>query len=128
MRILQVQGFLVAVFLCVVGALFFVLTHDPVESESTVDLEEKINPNSARVASLIRLPQIGLARARAITVYRENARIEAGDSNPFHCPDDLQRINGIGPKTVAGITDCLEFGSPDETASLEKPAILDSAK
>lgn len=73
---------------------------------------ERINPNTAPVGSLIRLPGIGLTRAHAIAVHREVMRQEAADGIAFRVSEDLQRIKGIGPKTVADVADWLAFDSP----------------
>lgn len=69
---------------------------------------ERINPNEAPVPSLMRLPQIGLARARAIVTYRDQVRSQARQSLPFPTADDLQRIKGIGPAIVAEIRPWLQ--------------------
>ena len=37
-----------------------------------IGLDEKINPNDAPLASLVRLPGIGIGKASAIVAYREN--------------------------------------------------------
>jgi len=72
---------------------------------------ERVNPNTAPVGSLIRLPGIGAARARAIVIHRDDLRRKTGDEVAFHTRDDLQRIKGIGPKTAQDIADWLEFDS-----------------
>ena len=69
---------------------------------------ERINPNTAPVGSLIRLPGIGATRARAIVAHRDAVREETGSEIAFHASDDLQQIKGIGPKTVADIACWLE--------------------
>ncbi len=72
--------------------------------------QEKVNPNTAPVGSLIRLPGIGLTRARAIAAHRDAVRQET-DGAAFDCPEDLERIKGIGPKTAQEIAEWLEFDS-----------------
>jgi competence ComEA-like helix-hairpin-helix protein len=72
---------------------------------------ERINPNTAPVGSLVRLPGIGPTRARAIAAYRETFRKTIGDGPVFRSCDDLQQIKGIGPKTAEGLRDWLEFQS-----------------
>ena len=71
-----------------------------------VKLETRINPNTASAASLVRLPGIGLSRAEAITAYRKKFS-ESGDV--FQSADDLQKVAGIGPKTVQNIKPWLKF-------------------
>jgi len=67
---------------------------------------ERINPNTAPLGSLVRLPGIGKARALDILHYRQvNAEFEI----VFESPGDLQAIRGIGPKTADNIAPWLEF-------------------
>ncbi|MFW6062144.1 MAG: ComEA family DNA-binding protein [Planctomycetota bacterium] len=51
---------------------------------------DRINPNTASKASLIRLSGIGPAKAGAIVHHRRT-------HPPFRKPDDLQAVHGIGP-------------------------------
>ena len=73
---------------------------------ATVIEPERINPNTACVGSLVRLPGIGKARAMDILHYRQvNAEFET----VFESADDLQAIRGIGPKTAAKLAPWLTF-------------------
>ena len=77
-------------------------------SAGAIELESRINPNIASKASLVRLPQIGPSRADAIIAYRES--ISGGDSRAAFCNcDDLQKVKGIGPKTVENLCKWLKF-------------------
>ncbi|MBL7215166.1 MAG: helix-hairpin-helix domain-containing protein [Phycisphaerae bacterium] len=67
---------------------------------------ERINPNTAPVGSLVRLPGIGRARALDILHFRQTNTI---DEVVFKTADDLQAIRGIGPKTAENIAPWLEF-------------------
>ncbi|MHC4507640.1 MAG: ComEA family DNA-binding protein [Planctomycetota bacterium] len=71
-------------------------------------LDSRINPNEAPVQSLVRLPGLGGERAGAIVAYRENAHRE-GTNPAFENCEDLQKIRGIGPKTVQGISEWIAF-------------------
>jgi|GEM_PF-1414367 len=51
-----------------------------------------INPNTAPVASLRRLPGIGPTKAKAIVAWRE-----AHGGRPFRDANDLLHVPGIGP-------------------------------
>jgi len=62
---------------------------------------ERICPNTATAPSLMRLPGVGRARAMDIV----NARAD----NPFDNAAELERIRGIGPKTVEKIEPYLIF-------------------
>jgi len=54
---------------------------------------EPVNVNSASVEQLAALPGIGRSKAEAIV--RERSK------KPFSAVGDLERVNGIGPKTLA---------------------------
>ena len=71
---------------------------------------ERINPNTASMASLVRLPGIGRARAIDIIYYRQT---HGGDETLFQSPQDLEQIHGIGPKTAATLAPWLVFNAKD---------------
>ena len=58
-----------------------------------------IDPNLADAATLETLPGVGPARALAI--------LEARRRQPFRRVEDLERVPGIGPRTVAGMAGSL---------------------
>ncbi|MGB2862084.1 MAG: helix-hairpin-helix domain-containing protein [Sedimentisphaerales bacterium] len=74
-----------------------------------IELEGRINPNDAPIESLIRLPGLGIGRAGAIVAYRENFNGKNAGSPAFQYCDDLQKIKGIGPKTVQNVSEWLKF-------------------
>jgi len=74
---------------------------------------EKINPNLADLASLVRLPRIGPAKAAAIIAYRK-----AHGPVAFRSAGDLESIKGIGPATVKEIAPHLSL--PAGTAAAER--------
>lgn len=55
-----------------------------------------VDINSADVAELGELPQVGPNLARRMIEYREQ-------NGPFRSADDLLRVKGIGPKTLAAL-------------------------
>lgn len=59
---------------------------------------EAVNINTATEAELETLPGIGPAKAAAIVKDRS-------ENGPYASCDDLARVNGIGPATVAAIKD-----------------------
>ena len=65
---------------------------------------ERIDPNTASVASLRRLGGMGRVRAEAIVAYRC-----AHGSRPFECVLDLTKVNGIGGVTAQRIERHLKF-------------------
>lgn len=65
---------------------------------------ERLDPNRASALELDRLPGVGPAVADALVRSRE----EAG---PFLRPEDLLRVRGVGPSTLARIAPHLDFAS-----------------
>ncbi len=121
----QTLSFVVGACLCLALAVGF-MTPTLSGSGGVVACEgEKINPNEAPVASLTRLPGIGLTRARTIVAYREEFNGRAGsrpgdaEQGPvFGKPEDLRRIKGIGPEITEDVRPWLQFemSSADTTA------------
>lgn len=80
-----------------------------VGNRNQIQLDSRINPNNATVASMTRLPGIGIAKAEAIVTYRKNFHVKTQEDQPFRNLDDLQKVNGIGPKTARDISEWLKF-------------------
>ena len=78
-------------------------------NQYSIELESRINPNSAPIESLVRLPGMGPGRAGAIIVYRKNFKGTNVVKTAFQNCDDLQKVKGIGPKTVQNICELLKF-------------------
>jgi competence ComEA-like helix-hairpin-helix protein len=103
-------AFVISGCVCILLSIFFVSSIFAVSGGfCKIQLEQTINPNDAPVASLARLPNIGLVRAEAIVAYRENFRGKDSQSRPFQNSNDLQKVKGIGPKTVENISQWLKF-------------------
>jgi competence protein ComEA len=64
-------------------------------------VDNKINPNTAGVYELAELPAIGKAKAEAITEYRKKS--------VFENAEDLEKVKGIGEKTVNKLEPLLKF-------------------
>ncbi|HUT29472.1 MAG TPA: helix-hairpin-helix domain-containing protein [Sedimentisphaerales bacterium] len=106
---IQSFGFVICACSCVLlCSLFVVWDSWGVRQWDAIELSEAINPNEAAVGSLVRLPGIGMGRACAIVSYRDGAFRE-GRSAAFESCEDLQKVSGIGPKTVENIAEWLEF-------------------
>lgn len=77
------------------------------------DLADRIDPNSADVATLAALPTIGPKRARDIVSFREQYKRDGRGDLPFEQLEDLLKIRGIGGATIAQLKPYLLFPSTD---------------
>jgi competence ComEA-like helix-hairpin-helix protein len=107
----NIQSFAFVLSVCVAFCfcLSFVSAFVGTGQSSEIELESRINPNNAPIESLIRLPGIGLSRAGAIVAYREKFGDADGEKPVFQSSNDLQKVRGIGPKTVQNIGEWLKF-------------------
>ena len=74
-----------------------------------VSLPERVNPNTATMEELARVPQLGEARARRIIDYREARKGTAAEGVVFRQAADLDNVPGIGAKLIGEFEPFLEF-------------------
>ena len=110
---IQSFAFVIAVSVCVLFSVVFAVSSlvrfRTASGGCEIELERRINPNEAPVASMVRLPGIGIGKARAIVAYRDNFSEQNTGAPAFQNPNDLQKVKGIGPKTVENISEWLKF-------------------
>ena len=106
---IQSFAFVIALAVCVLFSVGFAWKVVRAEQGYEIELESRINPNNALAASLVRLPGIGISRAQAIICYRQEYKRNEGRSEAFEKDADLQRVVGIGPKTVQNISAWMKF-------------------
>ena len=107
---IQSFAFVISVCVCALFSIVFsVASLAAVREPSVIELDERINPNNAPIASMVRLPGIGISRAEAIVACREDLSKEDSNSRAFRSAYDLQKVRGIGPKTVQNISEWLKF-------------------
>jgi len=110
---IQSFAFVIAASVCVLFSVVFAVSSlvgfGAASDGCEIELEGRINPNDAPVASLVRLPGIGIVRAEAIVAYRDNFSEQNTGAPAFQNPNDLQKVKGIGPKTVENISEWLKF-------------------
>jgi competence ComEA-like helix-hairpin-helix protein len=109
---IQSFAFVMSITLAVVISLGFVSNpgqNTLTNNRYSIKLENRINPNSAPIESLVRLPGLGIGRAGAIIAYRENINGKNAGSPAFHNCDDLQKVKGIGSKTAQNVNHWLKF-------------------
>jgi competence protein ComEA len=75
----------------------------------------RIDINSAPAEELMRLPGIGASKAALILASR-------AQEGPFASCDDLQRVNGIGAKTVANLAAVCATGPSSRAPATPTPA------
>jgi competence ComEA-like helix-hairpin-helix protein len=107
--------FLISILISIVIVGLFVVPylagpskHPATAGKNEIFLAERINPNYASVASLARLPGVGMARAEAIVAYR-NDFAAANNKKAYQNYKDLENVRGIGPKTTQKISEWLKF-------------------
>ena len=110
----RIQAFAFVISICIAFCLACICASGfdrslRVINNSEIHLDNRINPNLAPLESLVRLPNIGISKAEAIISYRENFLESNNKKRAFENSDDLQEVNGIGPKTVQNISQWLEF-------------------
>lgn len=64
------------------------------------ELMDRIDPNTADVATLAALPMIGPDRAADIVAYRERFGAQHDDRPAFATASDLTHVHGIGDATI----------------------------
>jgi competence ComEA-like helix-hairpin-helix protein len=104
---IQSFAFVISVCLAVCCSLGFISNFE--QDQCKIELENRINPNDTPIESLVRLPALGIGRAGAIVTYRENYNKKNAGDRAFQNCDDLQKVKGIGPKTVQNISEWLRF-------------------
>ena len=107
---IQAFAFCLAVSMAVLFSIFFVVPNLLGSGQShEIALDSRVNPNDASVSSLVRLPGIGIGRADGIVAYRKSFIKKFGHGSAFQNCDDLQKVKGIGPKTIQNIREWLKF-------------------
>lgn len=109
---IQSFAFVIGVFLAFCFSLVFF--QGPGRDKSVfgscdIKLDGRVNPNNAPLESLVRLPDLGIGRAGAIAAYRDDFNKKNAGTPAFRNCDDLQKVKGIGPKTIQNISKLLKF-------------------
>ena len=92
-------GLAMLVLVVILGSLYWTHHQPPLETSP-----QRINPNTASMASLVRLPGVG--KAMDIIHYRQGQKL---NERAFDSAQDLESIRGIGPKTAAALEPWLVF-------------------
>ncbi len=73
----------------------------------------KLDPNLAPWWELSLLNGVGPERAKAIVAYREAESRRAPGQPAYRTPEDLERVAGIGPKTIEAMRAELYLSNPE---------------
>jgi competence ComEA-like helix-hairpin-helix protein len=107
---IQCAAFFIVVCVCMVlGVFFSSVKFLRVSSSVSIATEPRVNPNDAPLASLVRLPGVGISKAASIIEYREGLSRSRPGSVAFYSSADLEDVPGIGPKTAERISVWLRF-------------------
>ena len=84
---------------------------DPVPPESPLAgrLADRIDLNTADLATIAAIPTMGETRARSILAYRNQVHARDPAAIAFQSPEDLLRVRGIALATVANLSPYLTF-------------------
>jgi hypothetical protein len=85
------------------------------------EVADKIDPNTADVATLAALPLIGEKRAQQIVDYREKRRAQSPNRVVFRSADDLLLIKGFGKASLETLEPYLVFPSPSAAPPTSRP-------
>lgn len=72
-------------------------------------LQARLDPNTATVAELSAIPNLGEVKARAIVDFRQTFVTTHPGQRAFSRKEDLEQIKGIGPATVELLDPYLRF-------------------
>lgn len=81
----------------------------PAEGLRAADLADKLDPNTATVAEIAAIPNVGETLAQAVVSYREAHLKDYPDRPAFREPMDLLRVRGIGVARMEGMQGYLVF-------------------
>ncbi len=79
------------------------------EEARAIEAERRIDLNTASASELELLPDVGPTLAARIVDDREQL-------GPFQSIDDLDRVEGVGPRTIAGLRAFVLVGNDGSTA------------
>lgn len=84
---------------------------DPIPNEAIryLELQDRIDPNTADAALLAALPALGERRASDIVEFRERSRRRDPDRVVYRRIEDLMQIRGIGAAIIEQLRPYLHF-------------------
>jgi DNA uptake protein ComE-like DNA-binding protein len=114
-RVISVTAILVMVLSTIVIYRCSTGWHSHQTASSSISTLE-LDPNTASADELACLPELGPAAAKRIVAYRSE-RQAVGIARPFASEKDLDKVNGIGPRTLEEIRPYLRYRPADSVGS-----------
>jgi DNA uptake protein ComE-like DNA-binding protein len=120
------RGIILAVLIGLFGSLIFraardrnyVPTPQPPDGLRAADLAERFDPNTATVAEIAAIPDIGDKLATTIVEYRDSYQRLHPGQRAFEKPTDLMRVRGVGQARMEALSARLIFPA---TVATTKP-------
>ena len=82
-------------------------------TQTALGLPGRVNPNTATLQELTRIPHLAEGLAKKIIDYRTARQSQTADGIVFHQPGDLTQVPSLKQKTLDMLMPYLEF--PEET-------------
>lgn len=92
----------------IVGMAWSILAWERRDDAREINAERRIDLNTASVSELQLLPDVGPTLAERIVADRDRL-------GPFETLDDLDRVEGVGPRTIAGLRPFVVIGLESPT-------------
>ena len=87
----------------------YIPTPQPPDGLRATELADRFDPNTATVAEIAAIPEIGDKLATTIVEYRDAfARLHPGQT-AFEKPTDLMKVRGVGPARMETLSAHLRF-------------------
>lgn len=102
-------GLLVSLSIRVALRHTYIPDPQPAEGLRAAELADKLDPNTATVAEIAAIPNVGETLAQAVVSYREARLKDYPDRPAFREPMDLLRVRGIGVARMEGMQGYLVF-------------------
>ena len=87
----------------------------PFRGARSTELRDRIDPNTADIATLAALPGLGEKRAAEFVQFRQELLRQSPGRPPFAKPEDLLKIKGIGYAMMMQLAPYMVFPSPAAT-------------
>ena len=110
--VILLAGVLIYLTIRLIRNPVYVSDPQPRDPPRALELADRIDPNTADVATLAALPMIGQRRAQDIVDYRERFAAQNPGRPAFTRVEDLVRIRGFGGAMIEHVRPYLTFPKP----------------